>query len=174
MSNTTIDPTVHRPVEGAKDRTEGHLWLQKMVGEWTVESEGLMPDGSKFTTTGRESVRKLGEYWIVNEGVGPMPGDEEEGRMIISLGYDRHKGKFVGTFIGSMMMGLMVYEGNFDADGRLALDCEGEAMDDETKTAMYRDTTHWEGDDVRVSTSHFQDENGAWKPFMTVRSTRVK
>ena len=173
-TNTKIDPTAHTPVEGAKDRTEGHVWLQRMVGEWTTEGEATMPDGSKDTTTGKESVRKLGEYWVVSEATASMPGDDEEGTMIVSLGFDRHKGRFVGSWVGSMMMNLWVYDGELDADGTLHLDTEGEDMADETKTAPYRDSIHWESDDVRTLTSHYKDEKGEWQPFMTVRSTRVK
>lgn len=173
-NTNTIDPTAHTPVEGAKDRTQAHLWLQKMVGEWTTEGEATMPDGDVSKTTGTESVRKLGEYWVVCEAVGQMPDDNSEGRTIVSLGYDRHKGRFVGSFVGSMMMNLWVYEGEMDENGTLNLDTEGEDMADETKTAPYRDSIRWESDDVRVMASHYKDENGQWQPFMTVRATRAK
>lgn len=170
--NKTIDPAAHTPVEGAKDRTEGHLWLQRLVGEWTTETEATMPDGSVSKISGKASARKLGEYWVVIESTGPMPGDEEEGRTIISLGYDRHKGRFVGSFVGSMMMNLWIYDGELTDDGTLNLDTEGEDMTDETKTAPYRDAIRFESDDVYVMTSHYRDENGAWSPFVTLRSTR--
>lgn len=169
-----IDAAARRPALGAKDRTEGHLWLQRMVGEWTVETEFTMSDGATARASGHESVRPLGEYWVVIESACPMPDDGSEGHMIISLGYDHRKARFVGSVVGSMMTGLWVYEGDLDADGTLVLDADGEDMADDTKTATYRDTTRWEGDDVRVSTSHAQDESGAWQPFMAVRSTRVR
>lgn len=173
-TTTIIDPSIRRPVEGAKNRTEGHLWLHRTVGEWTYESEAIMPDGSTAKSSGTESVKKLGEYWVVAENHGTMPDDGGEAHMLISLGYDIKKGKFVGSWVGSMMETLWVYDGHMDENGTLNLDSEGEDFTDDTKTAPYRDTMRFESEDARVFTSLFKDPSGAWSPFMTVRYTRVK
>ena len=46
--------------------------------------------------------------------------------MMMSLGFDPQKGRFVGTFIGSMMTHLWIYDGALDASGQaLILDAEG-------------------------------------------------
>ena len=173
MSNT-INPAERTPVEGAKNRTQAHLWLHRSVGEWTTETEAMDPEGNKFTTTGTESIRKLGEYWIVNEIKGIMPDDNQPAEMVVAIGYDIKKGKFVGSWVGSMMENLWVYEGEMDENGALNLYSEGEDMMDESKTAVYRDQISWESDDVRLFTSSAKDEKGEWFSFMTVRSTRVK
>ena len=173
-TNPTIDPSTRRPIEGAKNRTEGHLWLHRMVGEWTYEGGGTMPDGSIEKSSGTESVRKLGEYWVVADTRGTMPDDDSEFHMVISLGYDIKKGKFVGSWVGSMMETLWVYDGHMGEDGTLNLDSEGEDMSDDTKTATYRDTIRFESDDVRVHASLYQNASGEWAPFMSLRYTRVK
>jgi hypothetical protein len=52
-----------------------HHWLQKLVGEWTYETEASMgPDQPPEKATGTESVRSLGGLWIMAEGQGEMPG----------------------------------------------------------------------------------------------------
>jgi hypothetical protein len=43
-----------------------HQWLQKLIGEWTCESEATMEPGKppeRFT--GTESVRSLGDLWVL-------------------------------------------------------------------------------------------------------------
>src|SRR5688572_16447612 len=103
-----------------------HQWLQKLVGEWTSESEMEMEPGkSPERCKGTESVRSLGGLWIVGEGSGEMPGGGLA-TMILTLGYDPQKGRYVGTWVGSMMTHLWIYEGSLDAAGKvLTLDTEG-------------------------------------------------
>ena len=174
IQTTLIDAAARTPVQGAKNRTEGHLWLQRLVGEWTYEGEGTMPDGSSETLRGKESVRKLGEYWVVGEAAGPMPDDGTEGRMIQSLGYDIAKRAFVGSFIGSMMENLWVYEGQLNENGTLNLDSEGPNFAEDGGRGTYRDAIRFEDEDHQVRTSSWKDEGGEWTPFMTSRYTRVK
>src|SRR5688500_6561104 len=101
----------------AKPQKE-HQWLNKLVGEWTLESE-IPPASDKPPEkhTGTDSVRSLGGLWVICEGRSQMPGGGE-GQMIMTLGYDPKKGRYVGTWIGSMMHQLWVYEGSLDAEGR--------------------------------------------------------
>jgi Protein of unknown function (DUF1579) len=78
-----------------------HQWLRKLVGEWTYEVEariGADKPVEKFT--GSESVRSIGDFWVQCEGRGQMWEASETGGtaiMVMTLGYDPHKGRFVGT-----------------------------------------------------------------------------
>ncbi len=79
------------------------------------------PMKSSMVTT----MRKLGELWIVGEMVGETPGGTHA-TSIISLGFDPAKGRFVGSFITSMMTHLWPYDGTLDeAKQVLTLDSVG-------------------------------------------------
>ncbi len=150
-----------------------HHWLQKLVGEWIYETEATMgADQPPEKATGTESVRSLGGLWILAEGQGEMPGCGAA-TMIMTLGYDPHKQQYVGTWIGSMMTHLWVYDGKLDADERvLTLNSEGPAMTGEGKMAKYRDAIEFKSDDHRVLTSHMLGDDGQWHKFMTANYRR--
>src|SRR5918996_3048081 len=122
-----------------------HQWLQQLLGEWTYEGEATMEPGKppeKFK--GTESVRSLGGLWILAEGQGEMPGGGTA-TMLLTLGYDPQKKRFVGTWIGSMMTHLWVYDGALDAAERvLTLDTEGPNMAAEGTMAKYQDVIGFE------------------------------
>lgn len=152
---------------------EEHRWLQKLVGDWTYEGEAPMKPGEapeKFG--GTETVRKIGELWVVGEGRGPMPGGEEA-TSVLSLGYDPQKRAFVGTWFGSMMNNLWVYEGSLDAGKRkLTLNTEGPNMQKEGEQAKYREVIELPDDDRRTFTSYVQGEDGSWQQMMTMTYRR--
>src|SRR5262245_51629604 len=118
-----------------------HRWLERLVGEWTYESEALMgPDQPPVKSSGSESVRSIGGIWSQAEGQGEMPGGGPT-TMLITLGYDTAKKRFVGTFIGSMMTNLWIYDGELDAAEKvLMLDAEGPSFADPTRMAKYKDS----------------------------------
>ncbi len=143
-----------------------HQWLQKLVGEWTYEADVPVKCG------GTQSVRSLDGVWIIGESKGEMPGGAVA-TMIITLGYDPARKAFVGTWIGSMMTNLWVYDGKLDAtETILTLDCEGPAMDGSAKLDKYQDIIevvnagHW------ILRAQVLGEDGAWKPFMTTHYRR--
>ena len=150
-----------------------HQWLQKLVGEWTSEGEANMGPGKppeKFKSS--ERVRSLGGLWVLGESTGDMPGGGTAD-MVITLGYDPQRGRFVGTWIGSMMTWLWTYDGWLDAaKNRLTLDAEGPSMADDGKLAKYRDTIEFKGDDHRILTSQVLTADGQWNQFMTAHYRR--
>ena len=151
-----------------------HQWLQQLVGEWTYESDGpAEPGKSEAKLNGTESVRSLGGLWIVAEGHGEMPGGEP-GTTVMTLGFDPRKERYVGTWLGSMMPNLWVYDGALSADGNdLALDSEGPHMEIEGKTALYRDVVTLSGPDQRTLTSYMQGDDGEWQQIMKVHYRRT-
>ncbi len=150
-----------------------HEWLQKLVGEWTYESECSVEPGKppgKFS--GSETVRSLGGLWILCEGRGEMPGGGLA-TTLMTLGYDPKKKQYVGTWVGSMMTHLWIYEGSLDAEEKvLTLSAEGPNCMDEGKTAKYRDVIEIKSPDHRVLTPHMLGDDGEWRPLMTVNYRR--
>lgn len=156
----------------AAEPQKEHEWLQKLVGEWTYENEAIMgPDQPPMKSQGTESVRSLGGLWTVAEGQGTMP-DGDPATTVMTLGYDPQKNRFVGTWIGSMMTKLWIYDGELDADGRtLSLYSDGPSMTGEG-TARYRDAIEVVSDDHRIFTGSMQGEDGSWNTFMTAHYRR--
>ena len=152
-----------------------HHWLQKLVGEWTYEGECNMgPDQPPAKSTGSEVVRSLGALWVLCEGQGEMPGGGLA-TTLMTIGYDPRQKHFVGTWVGSMMAHLWLYEGTLDAAGKvLTLESEGPSMTGDGQLAKYRDVIELKSDDHRVMTSHLLGEDGQWHLIMTASFVRVR
>lgn len=152
-----------------------HEWLQKLVGEWSFEVESAGEPGQpQEKHRGTESVKSLGGLWIVGEGQGDMPGGGTA-KMMITLGFDPQRKRFVGTWVGSMMTHLWVYEGELDAAKRvLTLNSEGPSFSDPTKLAKYQDIIEVKSDDHRTLSSRVLGDDGKWTQFMTSHYRRTK
>lgn len=150
-----------------------HKWLHKLVGEWTYEHECSMgPDQPPMKATGTESVRSIGGLWTIGEGQGEMP-DGGPATTIMTLGYDPHTKRFVGTFIGSMMTHLWVYNGTLDASGKvLTLDTEGPDFSGAPGLVAYQDTIEFVDDNHRTLSSQLRGPDGQWHKFMTAHYRR--
>lgn len=149
-----------------------HHWLQKLVGEWTFEHEAAMEPGQPpMKTRGSETVRSLGEVWVLCHGEFEMP-DGGIGKTIMTLGYDPVKERFVGSFIGSMMTYLWVYEGSLDSSGKiLTLNTEGPAFSGQGMS-KYQDRIEFVSDDHRTLTASTAGPDGVWQTFMTAHYRR--
>ncbi|MDO9412139.1 MAG: DUF1579 domain-containing protein [Pseudolabrys sp.] len=145
-----------------------HAWLQKLVGEWTYEV------GGEEKMSGKEIIRPLGPFWIVGESEFTMPGGGQ-GSARITVGFDPQKGRFVGTWVGSMMTYLWVYDGELDASGRvLTLAADGPSMTGDGKTASYEDIIEMVSDDHRLFRARVRGEDGEWQPMMSADYRRVR
>lgn len=173
---TTMEATdQQQPAMKKPEPQKEHQWLKKLVGEWTSEGEASMgPDQPAETFKGIERARSIGDVWILIEGEGEMP-DGSTSTNIMTLGYDPQKQRFVGTFIGSMMTNLWIYEGTLDASGKtLTLNSDGPGMTGDGSTAHYKDAITIESDDRRIMTSQVQGEDGKWTEFMKMTLRRTK
>lgn len=152
-----------------------HQWLQQLVGEWTSEAECSMGPGQPSTKSyGTERVRMLGGVWMVGEGQGEMPGGGTA-TMIMTLGYDPQKKKYLGTWIGSMMTHMWHYDGEMDAEGRiLTLSAEGPSMAGDGTMAKYQDIIEIKSKDHRTLSSRVLGPDGTWNHFMTAHYRRKK
>ncbi len=150
-----------------------HRWLQRLVGEWTMEAEFTMaPDQPPTKTTGAENVRSLGGLWTVGEMEGGMAGGDTD-RSIMTLSYDPSKQRFVGTFVASCMTHLWVYSGSLDSSGKfLTLDTEGPSFSGDGTLAKYQDIIEFLSEDHRTLSSQFLGADGEWQRFMTAHYRR--
>jgi hypothetical protein len=151
-----------------------HAWLDRLVGDWTYEAECSMgPGQAPSRATGTHRVRSLGGLWVVGEGQGEMPGCGETATTLLTLGYDPQRKRFVGTWVGSMMTHLWVYDGALDAAGKvLTLDAEGPSFTGDGTTAKYQDVIEIEGDDHHILSSRCLGDDGEWRTFMTAHYRR--
>jgi hypothetical protein len=157
----------------AKPQLE-HQWLHKLVGEWTYETEVVSSGGQPEKLTGTERVRSLGGIWVQAEAEGAMP-DGRPATTVMTLGYDPDKRRFVGTWIGSMMTHLWIYDGELDADERvLTLHSEGPSMTGDGTMAHYRDVIEFKSEDHRLLTAFVLNEDEKWQQFMTMTYRRTR
>ena len=162
------------PMEMGTRPVKEHEWLQKLLGEWRVESEMVMePGGKKYKTEGRASVKSMGGLWAYSEINEPMPNGEPT-TSYFALGYDVSFKEYRGCWIGSMSSHLWTYVGTLSEDGKkMTLDCEGPDMVKDGETALYRDIIELIDDNHRATTSYSQDEKGEWQEFMVAHYYRV-
>jgi Protein of unknown function (DUF1579) len=151
-----------------------HQWLDRLIGEWTSETEYTMgSDQPPSKIKGTEVVRSLGGVWIIAEGAGEMP-DASSGKTMMTLGFNPQSDRFVGTFIGSMMTHLWIYNGSLDAaQKRLTLETEGPNFS-QGAIAPYKDIIEFVSDDHRIMTSQILMDDGNWNHFMTAHYRRQK
>jgi hypothetical protein len=148
---------------------EQHRWLQQMVGEWTYQGGPMESEPGKpaESWSGTERVRMLGDLWLLCEASGDMPGGGTASSQL-TLGYDPKAGRYTGSFIGSMMTFLWVYdEGQLDADGRvLTMVADGPDFSDPSKMRRYRDVFTIMSNDERLLEAYVQGDDGGWQPLM--------
>lgn len=144
-----------------------HEWLRQLAGEWTFEHDSPAAPGEMPTKfTGTESVRMVGDVWMVAEMNGEIPGGGVS-TSLMTLGYDPQKQRFVGTFLSSMMTSLWIYEGELDPAGRaLNLSTEGPDFSTPGATGKYVDTIEIVSPDERLLISKFMNADGTWTEFM--------
>jgi len=151
-----------------------HLWLQRLVGEWEMTGDGC--GGGGDAVMGTERVRSLEGVWVVGEGSMRMP-DGSPASSLLTLGFDPARGRFVGTWIGSMMSHLWVYDGVLDEAGTtLTLDTEGPRFSPDGKAggmARYQDVISIDSAGDRLLTSRMLGEDGVWHDFMSARYRRI-
>jgi hypothetical protein len=164
--HSTITAEPEQEQKWVAEPQEQHRWLQKLVGEWTWEAEGRMgADAEPFRMSGTESVRALGDLWTIAEGRSEMEGQQHIS--VMTLGYDPDRARFVGTFLGSTMTHLWVYDGELDAARKsLVLHTEGPNWTEQGGTARYREVIELVSDDERTFTSYMLGADGSERQVM--------
>ena len=151
-----------------------HRWLRQLIGEWSYQAEASGPGQESTKSEGSETVRPVGDLWVLAEGEGRMP-DGTLGKSLMMLGYDPDRDRYVGTWVGSMMTHLWVYDGALDASGRvLTLSADGPSMSGSGGMAKYQDIITMESADHRILTARVLGEDGVWTAFMTAHYRRKR
>jgi Protein of unknown function (DUF1579). len=149
-----------------------HKWLESLLGDW--EQEGSCDTGPDQPATIHKSTvhaTSLHGMWVALEHTAKSP--EGDGwTSIITLGYDPKQQRYVGTFIGSMMTHLWIYNGKMDDKGRLVLDAVGPKFGGEGM-ANYQDIIQIVSKDEWILSSRMQQDNGEWVDFMKATNKRV-
>lgn len=141
-----------------------HRWLQRFLGEWKWSSDDA---------SGTETGRALGELWISVHGDGERPGAGGIRDLTqLTLGFDPNTGRFVGSWVGSMMTHHWLYEGEL-AGNTLTLTAEGPAFDGSDRMQAYRDVHEFTDDNRRTLKAFVQQDDGSWEHFMTTEYVRA-
>jgi hypothetical protein len=162
------------PTKDHDEPAKDHEWLKQLVGEWDIQFKMYMqPDQPPAEAAGTDSVRALGDHWVVAETKTTMMGVPYSG--ILSLGYDPQKEHFNGTWIDSFGGHLWVYKGTLnDAGDTLTLETEGPSIQAPDKTARYREVIQITDEDSRTFTSSTEAGDGTWMKIVTIEYRRKK
>jgi hypothetical protein len=151
--------------------TADHAWLKQMVGQWKSTTEAMMEPGkAPVTSTGTETVKELGGFWVVSDIQGTMMNKPFQGMM--TLGFDDSKKQYVGTWVDSCTGKLWNYTGK-KAGNTLTLESEGECPMKPGVQTRFKDVVEMKTPEHRVMTSYMQGEDGQWVKMMTINAHKV-
>jgi len=140
-----------------------HELLKSFCGEFVATSDH---------SEAQETARMIGELWLLIEGngmAGVGPDKQVPHHYLFTIGFDKEKGKYVGSFVCAMMDQQWLYEGHRSGD-RLCLYSAGPACDGSGAEWQYRDWFWMDGPNRMLMSEHL-DDAGNWNEFM--RSTSV-
>lgn len=144
-------------------------FLKRLIGEWRYTfslSEGA------YTASGVEKIWPVGD-WIAVENKG-SGSDDDTSHSVTLLGFDPEKGRFTGSFAGTMTPHLFIYHGSLADDGAsLPLETEGPALTEGKKTDRYRDVLVVIDANRRDTVSQVLEADGTWREFMRWRYERA-
>ena len=151
-----------------------HRWLDQMVGDWVYEASIRPgPDQPARTTRGKETVRSLGGFWVIAEGAGDTPGGKSY-QSVMQIGFDPATGRYRGSWIGSMMPLLWIYDGEMNAAGTmLTLKSRGPSMSGDGVLADYEDIIEMADDGRRLFRSRMRAHDGSWTEFLSAEYRRA-
>jgi hypothetical protein len=138
--------------------TSEHELLKSFCGEFVASSDH---------SEAQETARMIGDLWLLIEGNG-MAGSIPH-NYLFTIGFDKAKGKYVGSFVCAMMDRQWLYEGHRSGD-RICLYSTGPACDGSGAEWQYRDWFWMDGPNRMLMSEHL-DDAGNWNEFM--RSTSV-
>ncbi len=104
--------------------TPDHERILSGVGRWKVACKYHMQPGQPpLESEATETVEALGSFWTVSRFEGDIMGQPFVG--VTTLGYEPGQGRYVSTWVDTMMPHLWYMTGNFDGEGKV-LELEGD------------------------------------------------
>lgn len=158
--------------QGLPQPGKEHELLKKEVGEWTAEATvWIAPGVEPMKSTGTESNKMLGGFWLLSDFKGEFGGVPFTGRG--QLGFEPETGKYVTTWVDSMVPSLFVARGDYDAKSR-TLTLLGDGVDMNTGAKkQYKAVSRYVDDDHKVFTmSEAEPGSDDWRKSMEMRYTR--
>ena len=151
-----------------------HEWLKQFEGEWVATAKSIdTPEMPAMDCNSTFKARMVGGFWMVSESKGEIAGSKM--MSIQTIGYDRKKKKYIGTWVDNMMDHMWHYEGTVDESGKkLSLIAEGPNFMADGKLTKFRDSYEFKSPDHIISTSEILGEDGKWVTFMSGDSHRKK
>lgn len=146
--------------------TKEHELLKQFAGEWQTSTTINMPGMPPMSTSGTETARMVGDFWVMGEHKGDMMGTPFTG--IMTLGYDPTAGKYVGTWIDSVSNHMWTYEGTYDESAKvLTLNTQGPCPMKGGEIVKMQDVIELKSPGHKTMTSRMMD-NGQWVTGMTM------
>jgi len=155
--------------------TPEHMEMAREVGVWEGEAK-LWPaaDAEPVISKGKETVKLLGQMWLVGQYEGDMMGMPFHGQS--QLTYDPMKKKYVGTWIDSLAPVMMTMTGDYDAQtNTLTMMMEGiDAMTG--KPGKWKSVTRYESEDAKTFEMYMpvEGQDGKWWKMMEIKYQRQK
>ena len=155
--------------------TKEHKEMARDVGVWDAEASlRVTPDAEPVTSKGVETVKMMGEFWLVSTFEGEMMGQPFRGQSQTT--YDPIKKKYIGTWIDTMAPTLNTLEGDYDAaTNTLTMMMTG--VDPMTAKPMHWKTvTRYESDDAKAFEMHLpvEGQEGQWWKSFEIKYKRRK
>lgn len=150
-------------------------WLHRLIGDWVYElSTADDSDHPEATATGTETIRSIGDTWLLVENKG-KGSDGSTSHSVTMLGFEPGQSRFTGAVAGTSVPVLFVYNGELSEDKTsLVLETEGPAMTEGRATDRYRDMMHVIDESHRESISLVLGGDGQWREFMRSRYRRTE
>ena len=158
------------------NQTPEQALLQSLVGTWTYEfATASNSEYPGVTATGTETVRRIGETWVLIENQG-VSRDKRASHTVTTLGVSDETGRFIGTVAGTAVPStLFIYDGSVGVpESAIHLETTGPAMTPGNSTDRYRDVIQFLGPDARETIAQLQDKDGEWVEFMRTRYRRAR
>jgi hypothetical protein len=147
-------------------------FLRQLEGDWLVVTEATLGPGQEpIRSESRKAARMVGR-WLVAESEG-IAANGRPFTSILTLGYDPHEERFVGTWIDSMQAHMWSYHGTLDEPGTvLTLATEGPILGDPTRIAQYRELIEVVDADHALIRSMILGPDGEWFEFARAEHRR--